>query len=164
MAQPLLTKEQLRGLQRTHTPGRYKLHDVAREVIQFLNGQPETSGPFDVSGNNWPTWKTYIAKHKGAEDLVGTGITAIMGEFIEGTEDPNRGGKRRLDLAIYHADGGYVRIHPGTSRLRSRSTSRRPEQQAVLQSTLAQNGTPAVLQAFGTGTAPSVSHKLISSA
>ena len=53
--------------------------------------------------------------HKDAEGLVGTGITAVMGEFIDGTQDSNRLGKRRLDIAIYHTDGGYYRIHPGSS-------------------------------------------------
>ena len=50
---------------------------------------------------------------KDAEGLVWAGITAVSGQIIDGTQDPNRSGKRRLDIAIYHTDGGYVRIHPG---------------------------------------------------
>ena len=90
MAQPLLTKEDLPQLKGTHTPGRYKLHDVARELCQYLNGRPQAEGPFDLSGNNWRTWQLYIAKHKDADALVGPGITRIMGEFIQGPQDPNR--------------------------------------------------------------------------
>ena len=82
-------------------------------MLNYLADQPEEHGPYDVTGTNWPTWRTYIAMHKDAESLVGAGITAASGEFIDGTQDPNRSGKGRLDSAIYHTDGGYVRIHPG---------------------------------------------------
>ena len=108
-----MQKADLQALQRANRIGRTKLHDEARTLINFLNDQPEEDGPFDVTGANWPTWKTYIAMHKGAESLVGTGAIAVTGEFIDGTQDPNRGGKKRMDIVIRHADGGYVRIHPG---------------------------------------------------
>ena len=56
----------------------------------------------------------YIAKHKSADAIVGPGVVSFTAEFIEGTVDPNRGGKPRLDLVIRHSNGGYVRLHPGS--------------------------------------------------
>ena len=61
----------------------------------------------------WPNWRAYIAMHKMAQDLVGPGISAFTGEFIEGTRDANRAGMMRMDMIIRHTNGGYVRIHPG---------------------------------------------------
>ena len=69
--------------------------------------------PFDLTGANWPNWRAYIAMHKMAQRLVGPGVIAFTGEFIEGTRDPNRSGRMRMDMVIRHTDGGYVRIHPG---------------------------------------------------
>ena len=34
---------------------------------------------------------------------------------MKGTRDPNRGGLPRLDFVIHHVDGGYWRIHPGST-------------------------------------------------
>ena len=51
--------------------------------------------------------------HKMAQDLVGPGVVAFTGEFIEGTSDANRAGMMRMDMIIRHTNGGYVRIHPG---------------------------------------------------
>ena len=52
--------------------------------------------------------------HPQAEALVGPGIAAFEPAFIAGTRDPNRAGQQRLDFVIYHTDGGYWRIHPGS--------------------------------------------------
>ena len=51
--------------------------------------------------------------HRNAQRLVGPGVIAFTGEFIEGTRDPNRQGRMRMDMVIRHTNGGYVRIHPG---------------------------------------------------
>ena len=51
--------------------------------------------------------------HKMAQHLVGPGVIAFTGEFIAGTQDPNRQGRMRMDMVIRHTNGGYVRIHPG---------------------------------------------------
>ena len=96
----------------------------------------------------WPNWRAYIAMHKMAQNLVGPGVIAFTCQFIEGTRDANRAGMMRMDMIIRHTDGGYVRIHPG-EKIKNDATPkfpRRPEQQAVLQSTLARNGTPQVLK------------------
>ena len=89
MAHVFLREPDLQILRRANGNRRKKLHEEARKLLNYLADQPEEHGPFDVTGTNWPTWKTYIAMHKGAESLVGTGVIAVTGEFIDGTQDSN---------------------------------------------------------------------------
>ena len=43
------------------------------------------------------------------------GVVAFTAELIQGTSDPNRMGRRRLDFCVPLADGPYWRLHPGTT-------------------------------------------------
>ena len=117
----LLRRADLAGLQQ-RGQDRISLHQQARD---FLNAkirdfslhqeglvQSQPVDPFE-----WPTWKEYIATLDAAEQIIGTkGIIAVHIEQIEGVSDPNRGGKRRVDIVLYNADGQFFRVHPGSKR------------------------------------------------
>ena len=114
----LLRRAELTGLQQ-RTPNSSKLHQQARD---FLNGKIQVfsqhqAGPVQsdpVDSYDWPTWREYVATLAAAEDIIGTkGIIAIRIEQIEGVQDPNRGGNRRVDIVLYNADGAFFRVHPG---------------------------------------------------
>ena len=45
---------------------------------------------------------------------MGPGVVAFGAAAVLGTRDPNRGGKPRVDFVIYHVDGAFWRIHPGS--------------------------------------------------
>ena len=100
-------------LQFVHGNRKKKLHDEARALLNDMAEQ-DTTTSFDLT-ERWLNWKAYIATHTIAQQLVGLGISGFTGEFIEGTQDPNRHGRMRMDMIIRHTDGGYVRIHPGSA-------------------------------------------------
>ena len=102
------------------TQNRGKLHQEARS---FLNAKCKAFGAQQGGGvqgepidsQEWPSWMEYIATHDAADKFIGNkGIIAIRIEEIEGVRDPNRGGKRRVDIVIYNADGEFFRVHPGS--------------------------------------------------
>ena len=102
---------QVRELARQRRVSRGNAHDQMREALNIVaNGGPGAAAP------NWAglPWMECIALHPRAEDLVGPGIVEIFNAFIEGTEDPNRMRIPRCDFVLQYADGGYVRIHPGS--------------------------------------------------
>ena len=93
------------------------LHDEARAFTnKFANADHEAIGVQANLTTDWPNWKLYIANHKLATELIGPGVKAFTVEFIDGTKDPNRGGRPRLDLVIRHTDNAYWRLHPGSTR------------------------------------------------
>ena len=61
----------------------------------------------------WFPWRSYVACHKNAHDVIGSGITVARAEFMDSTRDSNRGGQNRLDFVFYRTDGTYCRLHPG---------------------------------------------------
>ena len=93
------------------------LHDEARAFTdKFANADHEAIGVQADLTTEWPNWKLYIANHKLAPELIGPGVKAFTVEFIDGTKDPNRGGRPRLDLVIRRTDNAYWRLHPGSTR------------------------------------------------
>ena len=97
--------------------GRYGvLHREARAFTdRFANVDNEAVSVQADLTSEWQNWKLYIANHKDAQKLIGPGVKAFTVEFIEGTKDPNRGGRPRLDLVIRHPDNAYWRLHPGSA-------------------------------------------------
>ena len=116
----LLTKNDLPELRQlvltfAHVLG--DLHDEARAFTnKFANADHEAIGVQANLTTEWPNWKLYIASHKQAAELIGPGVKAFTAELIDGTKDPNRGGRLRLDLVIRHTDNAYWRLHPGSTR------------------------------------------------
>ena len=93
------------------------LHNEARAFTdKFANADHEAIGVQANLAAEWPNWRLYVANHTLAPDLIGPGVKAFTAEFIDGTRDPNRGGRPRLDLVIRHANGAYCRLHPGSTR------------------------------------------------
>lgn len=121
----LITLHDVAQLRRCDQPNNQTLHDEARHWTNvFAEGRyhsPEAQFaagvPADLAAR-WSNWKMYIAKHKYANKIIGSGVVSFTAEFIEGTNDSNRGGIPRLDLVLRHSDGGYVRLHPGSTRKR----------------------------------------------
>ena len=70
----------------------------------------------DRNLEHWFPWRSYVACHENAHDIIGSGITLAVAEFIDGTKDANRGGQSRLDFVLYRADGTYCRHHPGSTK------------------------------------------------
>ena len=94
-----------------------RLHDAARTELNRLISVQMNAGagePGDVSAD-FP-WREYVATHRDAENLVGSGVVEFGAAAIAGTKDPNRGGWPRVDFVIYRLDGSYVRIHPGRTQ------------------------------------------------
>ena len=110
----MLRQEELSELQSVYGNRKQELHEEARAWLNHMAEQ-DTTTSFDLT-ERWANWRAYIATHKRAQQLVGSGIIGFTGEFIEGTQDPNRHGRMRMDMIIRHTDGGYVRIHPGSTR------------------------------------------------
>ena len=112
----LLTLNDLPEL-RQHGRGLYGvLHNEARAFTdKFANVDYEAVGVQADLTTEWPNWKLYIANHKLAQELIGPGVKAFTVEFIDGTKDPNRGGRPRLDLVIRHPNNAYWRLHPGSA-------------------------------------------------
>ena len=82
---------------------------------KFANVDYEAVGVQADLTTEWLNWKLYIANHKDAQQLIGPGVKAFTVEFIDGTKDPNRGGRPRLDLVIRHPNNAYWRLHPGSA-------------------------------------------------
>ena len=115
----IFAPDELEALRRG--PQTLDLQRKAREgleyAIELFNGHPDgnTAPPCDVTAV-WLTWKLYIARHKQGAEFVGEGITKVQGEQIRGVTDPNRRGRLRVDIVLYNVDGGFWRLHPGSSR------------------------------------------------
>jgi hypothetical protein len=140
----LLSQEMLQQVraETTHQV-RNSMHRAMRDALQAVsNGYPDALPP------DWAKlpWRQYIAQHPQAADLVGAGIVDISHVYIEGTADANRMCRPRCDFALAHADGGHVRIHPGTHPRNDAKPFFVPS--SVLQSPAQQWATLAVGEAF----------------
>ena len=112
----LLSRDQARGLaskaQRQHAPG--NLHNLARAALNRITAAgPEFPWPDVHKLDKEFPWRSYVACHAQADDIIGCGIVRAEAEFIASTTDPNRGGQPRLDFVFYRADDSYCRLHPG---------------------------------------------------
>ena len=108
------------------------LHREARAFTdKFANADHDTIGVQANLVTDWPNWKLDIANHKLAPQLVGPGVKAFTVEFIDGTKDPNRCGRPRLDLVIRHSNNAYCVY---TLALRRKLTHNLSSFQPVLQS------------------------------
>ena len=103
-----------RALEEKIKPPR-SLHRSARNT---LNGMIAAGVDSDIDRNleNWFDWRRYIACHKYAYDIIGTGVTHARAEYLPQTRDPNRGNQERLDFVIYRTDGSTCPLHPGNTR------------------------------------------------
>ena len=91
------------------------LHRLARAALDQIIASGVNSN-IDRNLEHWFPWRRYIACHKHAYDIVGTGVTLAIAEYIPDTLDANRGYQKRLDFVIYRTDGTSCRLHPGTKR------------------------------------------------
>ena len=101
------------------------LHNLAREALNAITVSGPQGGLVRDLSDCFP-WEAYIAHHRDAPNIVGTGVTRAVAEFSDTTTDPNRGGLPRLDFVFYHADGHWVRlqsIHPAAAASVMRVTS-----------------------------------------
>ena len=88
------------------------LHRLARETLNDMITAGVNSN-IDRNLEQWFPWRSYIACHKKAYEIIGTGVTHAVGEYIPQTRDANRGYQERLDFVIYRTDGTRCRLHPG---------------------------------------------------
>ena len=105
--------QQLRTAERALVPQR-SLHKLARDALNAIASAGPNSS-MDRNLENWFPWRPYVACHKHAHAVIGSGITLAKAEFMDGTSDGNRGGQLRLDFVFYRTDGTICRLHPGTN-------------------------------------------------
>ena len=58
-------------------------------------------------------WMVYFRRHKQSVTFLGDGIQRVTVEPINGIKDPNHADAARIDLCVYHHNGGVIRFHPG---------------------------------------------------
>ena len=112
----LLHRDEARGLafeaRTQYKPG--ELHALARAALdRIASAGPEFPCPDVHSLHLEFPWRSYVACHARADDIIGSGIVFASAEFIAATHDPNRRGQPRLDFVFYQTDGSYCRLHPG---------------------------------------------------
>ena len=105
--------QQLCAAERALVPQR-SLHKLARAALNIIT-EAGPDSPMDRNLDNWFPWRSYVACHKDAHAVIGSGITLAKAEFMDGTSDGNRGGQLRLDFVLYRTDGTICRLHPGTN-------------------------------------------------
>ena len=88
------------------------LHRLARETLNDMITAGVNSN-IDRNLEQWFPWRSYIACHQKAYEIIGTGVTHAIGEYIPQTRDSNRGYQERFDFVIYRTDGTRCRLHPG---------------------------------------------------
>ena len=126
----LADAEELRRREKAITPKR-SLHKLAREALNSIS-QAATNVEHTITEDmvsedrillvrtedleTWFPWRAYIACHPRSSDIIGSGVTHATAEFINGTQDPNRAGQRRLDFIVRRSDGTLCRFHPGGRR------------------------------------------------
>ena len=92
-----------------------RLHQEARTWLDRCANGDDDSGPVDLA-TLWPKWGRWLASLDGCVGKFHLGVTSFTAEFIAGTTDPNRGGRRRCDFCVRLTDGSYWRLHPGAKR------------------------------------------------
>ena len=112
----LADAEELRRREKAITPKR-SLHKLAREALNSIS-QAATTEDLEHTEDleTWFPWRAYIACHPRSSEIIGSGVTHATAEFINGTQDPNRAGQRRLDFIVHRSDGTLCRLHPGGRR------------------------------------------------
>ena len=126
----LADAEELRRREKAITPKR-SLHKLAREALNSIS-QAATNVEHTITEDmvsedrvllvrtedleTWFPWRAYIACHPRSSEIIGSGVTHATAEFINGTQDPNRAGQRRLDFIVRRSDGTLCRLHPGGRR------------------------------------------------
>ena len=85
--------QQLCAAERALAPQR-SLHKLARAALNTIT-EAGPDSPMDRNLDHWFPWRSYVACHKDAHAIIGSGITLAMAEFIDGTRDPNQGGQPR---------------------------------------------------------------------
>ena len=105
---------QLCAAERTSAPKR-ALQKLARNALN-ANTKAGPNSSMDSNLDHWFPRKSYVACHKDAHAIIGSGITLAMAEFIDGTKDPNQGGQPRLDFVLDRTDGTFGRLHPGATK------------------------------------------------
>jgi hypothetical protein len=110
----LADAEELRRREKAITPKR-SLHKLAREALNSIS-QAATDVEHTEDLETWFPWRAYIACHERSSEIIGSGVTHATAEFINGTQDPNRDGQRRLDFIVRRSDGTLCRLHPGGRR------------------------------------------------
>ena len=124
-----------------------RLHQEARTWLDRCANGDDDGGPVDLA-TLWPKWGRWLASLDGCVEKNHLGVTSFTAEFIAGTTDPNRGGRRRCDFCVRLTDGSYWRFTrvrsvataPSRSTSQRRSPARWVARRAVLQSTLVCNG------------------------
>ena len=86
------------------------LQKLARDTLDAIANMPVLS---TVNLDDCFPWMQYVAAHRQNFDIIGPGITHAHAEFLQGTNDRNRGGALRLDFCFYRTDGTVCRVHPG---------------------------------------------------
>jgi hypothetical protein len=114
------------GPQRAHG-----LHTLARLALQKITEYGPNSN-IDPNLDAWFPWRSYVACHRFADEVVGSGIVRAVAEFMEGTTDSNRSDQARLDLVFYRTDGTHCRLHPGKKKIKMLSQSFSVLQQWIL--------------------------------
>ena len=112
--------DNLRAAEERIKPPR-SLHTLARDTLNDMI-TAGVNGDIDRNLEQWFPWRNYIACHVKAYEIIGTGVTHAMAEYIPQTRDSNRGYQERLDFVIYRTDATRCRLHPG----------KRPSQDAKL--------------------------------
>ena len=92
-----------------------RLHQEARTWLDRCANGDDDGGPVDLA-TLWPKWGRWLASLDGCVQKFHPGVTSFTAEFIAGTTDPNRGGRRRCDFCVRLTDGSYWRLHPGAKR------------------------------------------------
>ena len=95
------------------------LHAEARSLLEICTSRLHNLQLKDHEipiQHAWPTWKEYVCMHEEREIIIGPGIVQVTARTFREESDPNRHGQPRVDLVFYHADTGYVRLHPGRTR------------------------------------------------
>ena len=88
------------------------LHNMARATLNEIAALEATQSAAHNLDEYLP-WKAYVAQHKHAREIIGTGIIAATCEYIENEFDHNREYARRTDFMFYRTDGTCCRLHPG---------------------------------------------------
>ena len=88
------------------------LHKIARAVLHEIAALQATQSAAQNLDDYLP-WKEYVAQHKDARKIIGTGIIAATCEYIENEFDHNRQYNKRTDFMFYRTDGTCCRVHPG---------------------------------------------------